>query len=63
MQCTRCYTHMQLVKRENHPDSSLEWHQCPLCKRMEFIAEPIHYELDLPESAIAEPASQRAELA
>ena len=44
MQCTRCYTHMQLVKRENHQSSFLEWHQCPLCRRMEFIAEPIHNE-------------------
>jgi len=47
MQCTRCYTHMQLVKRENHQDSFLEWHQCPLCRRVEFIAEPVRHALDL----------------
>ena len=47
MECTRCYTHMQLVKRENHRDSFLEWHQCPLCLRMDFISQPVHYDLGL----------------
>lgn len=47
MECTRCYTHMQLVKRENHQDSFLEWHQCPLCRRMEFTSQPVHYDLGL----------------
>ena len=46
MQCTRCYSNMQLVKRENHQDSLLEWHQCPLCRRMEFLSRPAHYELE-----------------
>jgi hypothetical protein len=60
MQCTRCYTYMQLAKRENHQHSSLEWHQCPLCKRMEFIAEPIRYETDPVESLISTPVNLRA---
>lgn len=46
MQCTRCYSHMRLVKRENHQDSFLEWHQCPVCNRVEFISEPVRYDLD-----------------
>ena len=59
MQCTRCYTHMQLAKRENHQHSFLEWHQCPLCKRMEFIAEPIRYEIDHAESLTSAPVNLR----
>jgi len=47
MQCTRCYTQMQLVKRENHQSSYLEWHQCPLCRRMEFISHPVHFDFEL----------------
>ena len=42
MQCTRCYSNMQLVKRENHQSSLLEWHQCPLCQRLEFLSQPVH---------------------
>ncbi len=53
MQCKRCYSHMQLVKRENHQDSFLEWHQCPACKRMEFISEPVHYDFDLTGELVA----------
>jgi hypothetical protein len=47
MQCTRCFSKMRLVKRENHQASQLEWHQCPLCDRKEFLSHPIHHELDL----------------
>lgn len=46
MQCTRCYSNMQLVKRENHQASLLEWHQCPLCRRMEFLSQPVHHDLE-----------------
>jgi hypothetical protein len=46
MQCTRCYSNMQLVKRETHQASLLEWHQCPLCRRMEFLSQPVHYDLE-----------------
>ncbi len=55
MQCTRCYSHMQLVKRENHQDSFLEWHQCPVCNRMEFISEPVRYNSDLSSHASQRP--------
>jgi len=47
MQCTRCYSSMQLVKRENHQDSYLEWHQCPLCQRLEFLSHPVKHEQEL----------------
>lgn len=47
MQCKRCYSNMQLVKRENHQASLLEWHQCPLCRRMEFLSQPVHHDLEL----------------
>ena len=46
MQCTRCYSNMQLVKREDHQSSLLEWHQCPLCQRIEFLSQPAHHNLD-----------------
>ena len=59
MQCTRCYTSMQLTKRENHADSFLEWHQCPLCKRVEFIAKPVRYEVELPDSPATSPDAPR----
>lgn len=46
MQCKHCYTHMQLVRRENHQNSFLEWYQCPVCIRMELISEPVQYRCD-----------------
>lgn len=51
MQCTRCYSPMQLIRRENHQDSYLEWHQCPTCQRLEFLSQPVHHELDLIQKA------------
>jgi hypothetical protein len=51
---------MQLVKRENHQDSFLEWHQCPVCRRIEFKAQPVRYELDLTGGIMAGAAQRRA---
>ncbi len=40
MHCKRCHAVMERTRREVNPNSQLEWYACPICQRMEFVAEP-----------------------